>query len=180
MDYKSVFTNLCLELQQNRSWIKGLRKNPFTHSLTTVPFVRGHRSVFPRTPRNTGVYTRHPTFVTATSGVLTRLPAWLSKNRMRVYTLSDLWSEKKIACIHGLRSEGVKPHLRVLWTHMHRLHTWMPTVFVEPPLPPNLPSSNQEYKWVPWGRGEWGENHWVWTYPLFREIKKSPKLQSYI
>ena len=26
--YKSVFTNLCLELQQNRSWIKGLGKNP--------------------------------------------------------------------------------------------------------------------------------------------------------
>ena len=46
MDYKSVFTNLCLELQQNRSWIKGLGKNPFTnsipftHSLTAVPFVR--------------------------------------------------------------------------------------------------------------------------------------------
>ena len=81
MDYKTVFINLCLELQQNRSWIKGLGKNPFTHSipfthsLTAVPFVRGHRSVFPRTPRNTGVYTRHPTFVTATSGVLTRLPA---------------------------------------------------------------------------------------------------------
>ena len=81
MDYKTVFTNLCLELPQNRSWIKGLGKNPFTHSipfthsLTAVPFVRGHRSVFPRTPRNTGVYTRHPTFVTATSGVLTRLPA---------------------------------------------------------------------------------------------------------
>ena len=81
MDYKTVFTNLCLELQQNRSWIKGLGKNPFTHSipfshsLTAVPFVRGHRSVFPRTPRNTSVYTRHPTFVTATSVVLTRLPA---------------------------------------------------------------------------------------------------------
>ena len=28
MDYKFVFTNLCLELQQNRSWIKGLSKNP--------------------------------------------------------------------------------------------------------------------------------------------------------
>ena len=28
MDYKSVLTNLCLELQQNRSWIKGLGKNP--------------------------------------------------------------------------------------------------------------------------------------------------------
>ena len=105
MDYKSVFTNLCLVLQQNRSWIKGLGKNPFTHSipfthsLTAVPFVRGHRSVFPRTPRNTGVYTHHPTFVTATSGVLTRLPAKLSKNgmlfnrrlkkKLRVYTASE-------------------------------------------------------------------------------------------
>ena len=82
MDYKSVFTNLCLELQQNRSWIKGLGKNPFTHSipfthsLTGSAFCRGApKRVFPRTPRNTGVYTRHPTFVTATSGVLTRLPA---------------------------------------------------------------------------------------------------------
>ena len=28
MDYKSSFTNLCLELQQNRLWIKGLGKNP--------------------------------------------------------------------------------------------------------------------------------------------------------
>ena len=28
MDYKSVFTNLHLELQQNRSWIKGIGKNP--------------------------------------------------------------------------------------------------------------------------------------------------------
>ena len=69
MDYKTVFINLCLELQQNWSWIKGLGKNPFTHSipfthsLTAVPFVRGHRSVFPRTLRNTGVYTRHPTCV---------------------------------------------------------------------------------------------------------------------
>ena len=82
MDYKTVFINLCLELPQNLSWIKALGKNPFTHSipfthsLTAVPFVRGHRSVFPSSaPRNTGVYTRHPTFVTATSGVLTRLPA---------------------------------------------------------------------------------------------------------
>ena len=113
MDYKSVFTILCLELQQNRSWIKGLGKNPFTHSisfthsLTAVPFVRGHRSVFPRTPRNTGVYTRHPTFVTATSDVLTRLPAWLSKNRMCVYTLSDMRSEKKLHVYTASRSEGV-------------------------------------------------------------------------
>ena len=113
MDYKSVFTNLCLELQQNRSWIKGLGKNPFTHSipfthsLTAVPFVRGHRSVFPRTPRNTGVHTRHPTFVTATSGVLTRLPARLSKNRMRVYTLSDMRSKKKFRVYTASEAKGL-------------------------------------------------------------------------
>ena len=111
MDYKCVFTNLCLELQQNRSWIKGLGKNPFTHSLTAVPFVRGHRSVFPRTPRNTGVYTRHPTFVTATSGVLTRLPAWLSKNRMRVYTLSDMRSKKKLRVYTASEAKGLTPTL---------------------------------------------------------------------
>ena len=113
MDYKTVFINLCLELPQNLSWIKGLGKNPFTHSipfthsLTAVPFVRGHRSVFPRTPRNTGVYTRHPTFVTATSGVLTRLPAELSKNRMRVYTLSDMQSEKKLRVYTASEAKGL-------------------------------------------------------------------------
>ena len=113
MDYKSVFTNLCLELQQNRSWMKGLGKNPFTHSipfthsLTAVPFVRGHRSVFPRTPRNTGVYTRHPMFVTATSGVLTRLPAKLSKNGMRVYTLSDRRSKKKLHVYTASEAKGL-------------------------------------------------------------------------
>ena len=66
---------------------KGIRQKStkeWTHSLTAVPFVRGHRSVFPRTPRNTSVYTRLPTFVTATSGVLTRLPAKLSKNGMLI------------------------------------------------------------------------------------------------
>ena len=104
MDYKTVFTNLCLELQQNRSWIKGLGKNsfthsiPFTHSLTAVPFVRGHRSVFPRTPRNTGVYTRHP--------------ACLHAVRHAV--------EKKIACIHGLRSEGVKHRTKLEWLNSVR------------------------------------------------------------
>ena len=53
MDYKSVF-NFTEQVVDK-----------VMHSLTAVPFVRGHRSVFPGTPRNTGVYTRHPTFVTA-------------------------------------------------------------------------------------------------------------------
>ena len=42
---------------------KGIRQKTtkeWTHSLTAVPFVRGHRTVSPRSPRNTCVYTRHP------------------------------------------------------------------------------------------------------------------------
>ena len=96
--YKTAFTNLCLELQQNRSWIKGVRQKsihsfhsiPFTHSLTAVPFVRGHRSVFPRTPRNTRVYTRHPTLC--------------HSHEWRVDTASGLTLKKQNACLH-MRSE---------------------------------------------------------------------------
>ena len=79
---------------------KGLGKNPqksVPHSLTAVPFVQGHRSVFPRTPRNTCVYTRHPMFVTATSDVLTRLPAKLSKNGMRVKMSTEVKGLNKMA-----------------------------------------------------------------------------------
>ena len=43
-----------------------------------------------------GMYTHHPTFVTATSGVLTRLPAKLSKNGMRVQTSADWRSRIKL------------------------------------------------------------------------------------
>ena len=132
MDYKSIFTNLCLELQQNRSWINGLGKNPFTHSipfthsLTAVPFVRGHRSVFPRTPRNTGVYTHHPTFVTATSGVLTRLPAWLSKNRMRVCTLSDMRSKKKLHVYTASEAKGLSHYSLHMVIFVHFMHAVAP------------------------------------------------------
>ena len=70
--------------------------NKRVNSLMAVPFVRGHRSMFRRTPRNTCVYTRHPMFVTATSGGLTRLPAKLSKNGMRVQTSADRWSKIKL------------------------------------------------------------------------------------
>ena len=113
MDYKSVFPNLCLELQQNRSWIKGLGKNPFTHSipfthsLTAVPFVRGHRSVFPSdSEKHRRVYTSsnvchsHEWRVDMASGkALKKRIACLHALRQAV--------EKKIACIYGLRSEGV-------------------------------------------------------------------------
>ena len=51
--YKSVFTKSWMVLQRNRSWIKGLgKKKEWTHSLTAVPFVRGHITVSTRTLRN--------------------------------------------------------------------------------------------------------------------------------
>ena len=67
----------------------------------------GTEACFPRTPRNTGVYTRHPTFVTATSGVLTRLPAKLSKNGMHVYTLSDRRSKTKLRVYTASEVKGL-------------------------------------------------------------------------
>ena len=79
-----------------------------------VPFVRGHRSVFPRTPRNTGVYTRHPTFVTATSGVLTWLPEKLSKNGMRVYMLSDRQSKKKLRVYTASEAKGLSIKKKII------------------------------------------------------------------
>ena len=63
------------------------------------------------TPRNTDVYTCHPTFVTATSGVLTRLPAKLSKNGMRVSTLSDRRSKKKLRVYTASEAKGLKEPL---------------------------------------------------------------------
>ena len=107
MDYKTVFINLCLELQQNWSWIKGLGKNPFTHSipfthsLTAVPFVRGHRSV---------CHSHEWRVDTASSLTLKKQNACLHAVRHAV--------GKKIACIHGLRSEGVNTRSvlpRLVW-----------------------------------------------------------------
>ena len=100
MDYKSVFTNLCLELQQNRSWIKGLCKNPQKSELIhwrQCLLSGGHRSVFPRTPRNTGVYTRHPTFVTASRP--RRVACWHAR------TASGKTLKKRNACTHAVRSD---------------------------------------------------------------------------
>ena len=104
MDYKSVFTNLCLELQQNRSWIKGLGKNPFTHSipfthsLTAVPFVRGHRSMFPSdSEKHRRVYT---------SSNVCHSHEW------RVDRASGRTLKKRNACLHAVR-HAVEKKLRV-------------------------------------------------------------------
>ena len=112
MDYKSVFTNLCLKLQQNRSWIKGLGKNPFTHSIHSFPdssaFCPGAPKRIPSdSKKHRRVYTSsnvchsHEWRVDTASGLtLKKQNACLHAVRHAV--------EKKIACIHGLRSEGVK------------------------------------------------------------------------
>ena len=89
---RDIKDNLWLERQRNRSWIRDLAKihkivNSFIDGSAFLS--GGHRSMFPRTSRNSCVYTCHPTFVTATSDVLTWLPAKLSKNGMRVKTSTD-------------------------------------------------------------------------------------------
>ena len=127
MDYKSVFTNLCLELQQNRSWIKGLGKNPQKSELIhwrQCLLSGGTEACSLGPPRNTGVYTRHPTFVTATSGVLTRLPAKLSKNGMCVYTLSDRRSKKNCVYTRPPKRRGsarteISERSRLQHTYIH-------------------------------------------------------------
>ena len=113
MDYKSVFTNLCLELQQNRSWIKGLGKNPFTHcipfthSLTAVPFVRGHRSVFlSDSEKHRRVYTSSNVCHSHEWRVDTASGKTLKKRNACLHAVRQAVG-KKIACIYGLRSEGV-------------------------------------------------------------------------
>ena len=110
MDYKSVFTNLCLELQQNRSWIKGLGKNPQKSELIhwrqcllsgapkRVPSdSEKHRRVY----TSSNVCHSHEWRVDTASGKT------LKKRNACLHTIRQA-VEKKIACLNGLRSEGVK------------------------------------------------------------------------
>ena len=108
-DYKSVFTNLCLELQQNRSWIKGLGKNPQKSELVhwrqcllsggTEACSLGLRE----TPACIHVIQRlsQPRVACwqASGKTLKKRNACLHAVRQAV--------AKKIACLNGLRSEGV-------------------------------------------------------------------------
>ena len=66
--------------------------------------------MFRETPRNTGVYTRHPTFVTEWR-VDTASGKTLKKRNAYLYAVRQA-VEKKIACLNGLRSEGVKRFLQ--------------------------------------------------------------------
>ena len=83
--------------------------------------------------KHTGVYTCHPTFVTATSGVLTRASGKILKKRNACLYAVRQAVGKKIVCLNGLRSEGVKvillmtncsPFLALInyVMHMHRFN----------------------------------------------------------
>ena len=97
---------------------KGIRQKStkdWTHSLTAVPFVRGHRSVFPglrETPACIHVIQRlsQP-----------RVACWhgFRQNSQKtecVFTRCPTGGRKKIACIYGLRSEGVNTDVKWLKT----------------------------------------------------------------
>ena len=107
MDYKSVFTNLCLELQQNRSWIKGLGKNPFTHSIPFHSLIPWRQCLLSGGTEACSVGLRETPACIHVIQRLSQLPAWLSKNRMRVYMLSDMRSKKKLRVYTASEAKGL-------------------------------------------------------------------------
>ena len=110
MDYTSVFTNLCLELQQNRSWIKGLCKNPQKSEL-----IHWRQCLLSGGTEACSIGLRE---TPACIHVIQRLSqprvaCWhgfrqTSQKTECVFTRCPTGGRKKIACIYGLRSEGVK------------------------------------------------------------------------
>ena len=100
MDYKSVFTNLCLELQQNRSWIKGLGKihkrvNSFTDCSAFCP------GAPKRVPSDSAKHRR----VYTPSNIC-------HSHEWRVDTASGKTLKKRNACLHAVR-QAVEKKLRV-------------------------------------------------------------------
>ena len=127
MDYKSVFTNLCLELQQNRSWIKGLCKNPQKSELIHLRqcLLSGGTEAC-----SLGLRETPACIVTATSGVvLTTASGKTLKKRNACLHAVQQAVEKKIACIYGLRSEGVKC-LCLNRRQKFQLSEWFFTIFL--------------------------------------------------
>ena len=113
MDYKSVFTNLCLELQQNRSWIKGLGKNPQKSEL-----IHWRQCLLSGGTEACSLGLRE---TPACIHVIQRLSqpqvaCWHgfrqnSQQTECVFIRCPTGGRKKFACIYGLRSEGVKEGL---------------------------------------------------------------------
>ena len=123
MDYKSVFTNLCLELQQNRSWIKGLGKNPQKSEL-----IHWRQCLLSGSTEACSLGLRE---TPACIHVIQRLSqprvaCWhgFRQNSQKtecVFTRCPTGGRKKIACIYGLRSEGVNTAGQMLNKNSSRL-----------------------------------------------------------
>ena len=104
MDYKSVFTNLCLELQQNRSWIKGLGKNPQKSEL-----IHWRQCLLSGGTEACSLGLRE----TPASFVLCPLSFVLChSHEWRVDTASGKTLKKRNACLHAVR-QAVEKKLRV-------------------------------------------------------------------
>ena len=113
----------------------GLLSTPHPGRTDSIPERhQRHRTVSPRTTRNTCVYTRHPcTMSTAKCGVLTRLPAKLAKNGMRVKTSAGRQVEKQIA---GFKLASMqKPRIHTEDTPLSNccLHSCVDSVFQTTP-----------------------------------------------
>ena len=131
MDYKSVFTNLCLELQQNRSWIKGLGKNPPKSEL-----IHWRQCLLSGGTEACSLWLRE---TPACIHVIQRLSqprvaCWhgFRQNSQKtecVFTRCPTGGRKKIACIYGLRSEGVNGPLHGN-TPLHKYVSWMYPVLI--------------------------------------------------
>ena len=102
MDYKSVFTNLCLELQQNRSWIKGLGKNPQKSEL-----IHWRQCLLSGGTEACSLGLRE---TPACIHVIQRLsqPRVACWHGMRVYTLSDRRSKTKLRVYTASEAKGLK------------------------------------------------------------------------
>ena len=94
---------------------KGIRQKStkeWTHSLTAVPFVRGHRK---RVPSD---FEKHRRVYTSSNVCYS--------HEWRVDTASGKTLKKRNACIYGLRSEGVKD---ILYTNYSDLFRYLKPCF---------------------------------------------------
>ena len=115
--------------------IKQKSTKEWTHSLMAVPFVRGHRTVSPQTPRNACTYTRHPAqcHVWRVDMVLGQTH---QKNGMRVKTSTDPGLKKEIAGLYGIRCKLVK---KITLNHWNTRTTNQPSYKYEI----NYPNNNR-------------------------------------
>ena len=101
MDYKSVFTNLCLEFQQNRSWIKGLGKNPQKSEL-----IHWRQCLLSGAPKRVPSDSEKHRCVYTSSNVC-------HSHEWRVDMASGKTLKKRNACLHAVWQAVKKKKLRV-------------------------------------------------------------------